>query len=229
MFKKYLLNDSRPVKPRYKYPFLFFPFVCMMASFVVLHVVVVWLASIWHISMNTPGRGPADGLPDGMCVDDTGGLWSCIYRGGAVHRYTPDGVLDTVVTLPVPCPTSLAFGGPHLDRLFITTGGGTGKAQLVGGGRIVVGRSGHHGSTGYPLAGSRGSPPMVDRAQTETTSADLTGLLATAAAAARPWAAMPPGSRAGACAPSPPHWTPPLTNWCRWPRPRPSSGRPADR
>jgi hypothetical protein len=63
MFKKYLLKDSRPVKARYKYPFLFFPFIFMMASFLALHVAVVGLASIWHISMNTPGRGQPHILP----------------------------------------------------------------------------------------------------------------------------------------------------------------------
>jgi sugar lactone lactonase YvrE len=67
---------------------------------------------------------PGDGLPDGMCVDAAGHLWVALYGGGAVRRYRPDGTLDTVVGVPVPCPTSVAFGGIAGDRLFITTAGG---------------------------------------------------------------------------------------------------------
>jgi sugar lactone lactonase YvrE len=64
----------------------------------------------------------ADGLPDGLAVDADGGIWVAMFFAGRVHRYTPDGVLDTVVEVPVPCPASLAFGGPGLSTLFITTG-----------------------------------------------------------------------------------------------------------
>ena len=54
-------------------------------------------------------------------MDAEGGVWSARYNGGAVARITPDGRLDTLVTLPVRQITSCAFGGPALDLLFITT------------------------------------------------------------------------------------------------------------
>ncbi len=66
----------------------------------------------------------APGAPDGLCVDDTGCVWIALWEGGEIHRYTPDGTLDTVVTLPVPHITSCAFGGDDGGTLFITTGRG---------------------------------------------------------------------------------------------------------
>ncbi len=64
---------------------------------------------------------PAAGMPDGMTIDDDGGLWVALWQGSAVHRYTPDGRLDTVVELPCVNVTSCCFGGPDLDELYITT------------------------------------------------------------------------------------------------------------
>jgi sugar lactone lactonase YvrE len=63
----------------------------------------------------------ADGLPDGMCTDDEGYLWVALWGGGCVHRFAPDGRLDTVVKVPARYTTSCCFGGPNLDHLFITT------------------------------------------------------------------------------------------------------------
>jgi len=64
---------------------------------------------------------PEIGRPDGLTVDADGGVWVALNRGGAVHRYTPDGVLDAVVEVAARSVTACAFGGPELDRLFITT------------------------------------------------------------------------------------------------------------
>lgn len=72
------------------------------------------------LSGRRPFVASLDG-PDGLTVDVEGGVWVALYGGGSVHRYAPDGTLDEVVELPVTKVTACAFGGPGLDRLFITT------------------------------------------------------------------------------------------------------------
>ena len=64
---------------------------------------------------------PDAGVPDGLTLDAEGFVWVSLWRGGAVHRYAPDGVLDCIVRLPVTHPTSCAFGGSDLRDLYITT------------------------------------------------------------------------------------------------------------
>jgi sugar lactone lactonase YvrE len=64
---------------------------------------------------------PADGMPDGLAVDAEGGIWVCLFGGGAIRRYGPDGAVEEHVALPVPHPTCPAFGGDDLSTLFITT------------------------------------------------------------------------------------------------------------
>ena len=41
--------------------------------------------------------------------------------GGAIRRYAPDGRLDVELRLPVTNPTSMAFAGPDLGDLYITS------------------------------------------------------------------------------------------------------------
>ena len=65
----------------------------------------------------------SEGIPDGLTIDDEGCLWLALFGGGKVLRYSPDGTLTGEVRLPVSRITSCAFGGPDLDRLFITTAG----------------------------------------------------------------------------------------------------------
>jgi sugar lactone lactonase YvrE len=101
----------------------------------------------------------AAGVPDGLCVDAAGGLWVALYGGGAVHRYRPDGSLDRVVALPVPYPTSVAFGGPTGDHLFITTAGRDSRGTDGAGGLWAV----EPGIGGPPATPWR---PGVDKAGT---------------------------------------------------------------
>lgn len=64
---------------------------------------------------------PTDGAPDGLTVDEEGGIWVALWGGGAINRYAPDGSLLTSVRVPVDRPTSCAFGGPERTTLFVTT------------------------------------------------------------------------------------------------------------
>lgn len=63
----------------------------------------------------------ADGHPDGMTTDAQGCLWIAFWDGHCVRRFSPAGEALERIDLPVQRPTSCAFGGPELDRLFITS------------------------------------------------------------------------------------------------------------
>ena len=62
-----------------------------------------------------------EGHPDGMTVDVDGCLWVCLWDGWAVRRYSPKGEWLETVRMPVARPTSCAFGGRALDRLYISS------------------------------------------------------------------------------------------------------------
>lgn len=59
--------------------------------------------------------------PDGACMDSDGCLWSAHWGGSRVVRYTPDGRVDQVLEVPVRQPSCVAFGGPNLDVLLVTS------------------------------------------------------------------------------------------------------------
>lgn len=59
--------------------------------------------------------------PDGACIDVDGCIWTAFFAGGRVQRQRPDGTVDLVVPMPVTNPTCVAFGGPDLRTLFVTS------------------------------------------------------------------------------------------------------------
>lgn len=61
------------------------------------------------------------GRPDGAAVDADGCYWICGNDAGVVHRFTPAGKLDRSIEVPVAKPAMCAFGGAHLDTLFVTS------------------------------------------------------------------------------------------------------------
>lgn len=58
---------------------------------------------------------------DGATVDAEGCVWSAHVYVGKLVRYTPDGKVDRVIDMPVKKVTSVMFGGPELDVLYVTS------------------------------------------------------------------------------------------------------------
>ncbi|ADX83598.1 SMP-30/gluconolactonase/LRE family protein [Sulfolobus islandicus] len=62
------------------------------------------------------------GRPDGMTVDEEGHLWIAHSAGGKVSRWNPkNGEKVFEIKLPVVYVSSVTFGSPEMNRIFITT------------------------------------------------------------------------------------------------------------
>jgi sugar lactone lactonase YvrE len=61
------------------------------------------------------------GLPDGLTVDAEGFVWSAEWYGGCICRYDPDSKLERRIQIPAKQTSSLAFGGPELSDIFVTS------------------------------------------------------------------------------------------------------------
>lgn len=64
---------------------------------------------------------PLGTAPDGGTVDADGHLWFALVRSGEIGRFDPAGRLVQRIRMPVRYPTSLNFGGPALDVLYLTS------------------------------------------------------------------------------------------------------------
>jgi sugar lactone lactonase YvrE len=62
------------------------------------------------------------GRPDGLCLDADGNVWAGHWGGWAIRCYSGK-TGECLAEIPIPCAnvTSCCFGGPKLDRLYITT------------------------------------------------------------------------------------------------------------
>lgn len=62
-----------------------------------------------------------DGLPDGLTVDSEGYVWTALWYAGEVVRADPDGREERRIHLPAKQVSSVAFGGPDLNDLYVTS------------------------------------------------------------------------------------------------------------
>lgn len=80
--------------------------------------------------------------PDGATVDAEGCIWVCLVQVGKIARFTPKGKLDRLIDAPTDLPSSLAFGGPDLSTLFVTSirdsGSGRAISRHPDGGRLFA-------------------------------------------------------------------------------------------
>jgi L-arabinonolactonase len=61
------------------------------------------------------------GAADGSTVDAEGCLWNAQVYDSKLIRYRPDGSVERVIEMPVKKVTSVMFGGPELDILYVTS------------------------------------------------------------------------------------------------------------
>jgi len=65
--------------------------------------------------------GAGEGFPDGPIVDSEGCIWTGVFGGWGLRRYSPKGELLTTLRLPCSAVTKAAFAGDDLKTLYITT------------------------------------------------------------------------------------------------------------
>jgi len=65
--------------------------------------------------------GELGGVPDGATVDADGRMWVAMYSGGKLVCFKPNGSVERIIPMPVINPSSVSFGGPDLDELFVTS------------------------------------------------------------------------------------------------------------
>jgi sugar lactone lactonase YvrE len=93
--------------------------------------------------------GQGDVVPDGLTVDAEGCVWVAVWGGHAVLRHDPAGQVVQTVEIPAARVSSCAFGGPGLDRLYVTTAAGPGESA----GALFTAEPGVTGQPSYPFRG----------------------------------------------------------------------------
>lgn len=68
---------------------------------------------------------------DGATVDADGRIWAALIRAARIGCFDPDGRLLGSIEAPTDLPTSLAFGGPDMSTLFVTSIRDSGSGRTV--------------------------------------------------------------------------------------------------
>jgi sugar lactone lactonase YvrE len=95
------------------------------------------------------------GRPDGATVDTDGCYWVAGNDGGCLMRYTPQGLLDRTIALPMAKPSMCCFGGASLDTMLVTSidpgpGAGQGGGDSLAGAVLLL-RPGARGVAETPF------------------------------------------------------------------------------
>jgi len=95
---------------------------------------------------------PKNDIPDGMCMDSTGGFWSARWDGSRIVHHQADGTVDREIAIPTLRPTSCCFVGRKFDELFVTSArlSDESSSEVAGGVFRVTGAG-----TGRPVMRSR--------------------------------------------------------------------------
>ena len=100
------------------------------------------------------------GLPDGLTVDAEDFVWSAEWYGSRVVRYDRDGKVEREIRTPAKQTSSLAFGGPELTDIFITSAAKSEPMPIMPPGYDP--NSGYFGGSLYHInLGIRGKPEFL--------------------------------------------------------------------
>ena len=89
-----------------------------------------------------------DGAGDGATVDADGNLWVALVRNRQIGKFDPDGILMEAINMPVGMPSSVMFGGPDLNELYVTSISNSLNHQVVGEKEGALLRITGHGAKG---------------------------------------------------------------------------------
>lgn len=108
-----------------------------------------------HVADRAVFRGFGDLKPDGLTVDAAGRVWVALWER-SILCLDSDGRIAAEWQPPAPRPTSVAFGGPDLRTILLTTARGTMSDQEIDrwplAGRVFAGRTSVQGLEPHLLA-----------------------------------------------------------------------------
>lgn len=97
------------------------------------------------------------GIPDGLAVDDEGGVWVALWGRAAIRRYSPDGELERALAVPAHNVTACCFGGDDGRSLYVTSASvdlsEEKRRELPLAGSVFVAEAGVSGPPAQPFAG----------------------------------------------------------------------------
>lgn len=111
---------------------------------------------------------PAEQAPMGGVVDISGTYWTLTRSArntGALNRVPPSGELQQIMPLPTSTPTMMAFCGPHLSYLAITSAEPMIRGQLL---LVALPVCGSKGFTFRPSLAATQPRPLIDLREPDT-------------------------------------------------------------